>query len=52
MGPVEKLFEDAEYYIYSTRQGIDIVILLKVFETDHDARNEFLWGICLDGIAT
>ena len=20
--------------------------------TDHDARNEFLWGICLDGIAT
>lgn len=43
--PVEKLFEDAERLIYGTRQGIDIVILLKVFEKERHARDEFPWGI-------
>lgn len=43
--PVEKLFEDAERLIRGTKQGIDIVILLKVSEKNRHTRNEFPWGI-------
>ena len=43
--PVEKLFEDAERLIRGTKQGINIIILLKVSEKNRHTRNEFPWGI-------
>lgn len=42
---LEKLFVDAERLINGTRKGIDVVILLKIYEKNPHTENEFPWGI-------
>lgn len=42
---LEELFGNAERLINGTRKGIDVVILLKIYEEKPHTESEFPWGI-------